>query len=213
MNVALEQDPRAVVQTGPGVPNWSWGSYGLRWTGPVKSDQNIRLWLVSPGMNRLLTVIRLLLLLLLAVRLWIDSGPRAARPSPAAAAVAAALLLFAAAARPAAAQDAIPDREMLDELKNRLARLEPCQPNCVSTSTLHVRLAGETLSFEAEVHAADSGAWPLPGPPASWSPSAVTVDGQVTGALARLDDGFLYVRVTPGVHRVRVSGPVPPPTR
>jgi len=209
VNSALEQDPRAVVQTGPGVPNWSWDSYGLGWTGPVKSDQTIRLWLISPGMNRLLTVIRLLLMLILAFRLLIDGGSRASRPSPAGAAAVAALLLFAMATRTAGAQDAIPDREMLDDMKTRLSRLEPCQPNCLSTSTLHVRLAGDTLAFEAEVHAADSGAWPLPGPPASWTPSAVTVDGQGTGALARLDDGFLYVRLAPGVHRVRVSGPVP----
>jgi len=210
VNSALEQDPRAVVQTGPGVPTWSWDSYGLGWTGPVKSDQTVRLWLVSPGLNRFLTVIRLLLMLILAVRLLIGGEPRPSRPSPANAAAVAALLLFAMTARPAAAQDAIPDREMLDDLKTRLSRLEPCQPNCLSTSTLHVRLSGDTLTFEAEVHAADSGAWPLPGPPASWTPSAVAVDGQATGALARLDDGFLYVRVGPGVHRVRLSGPVPP---
>jgi hypothetical protein len=49
MNTALEQDPRAVVQTGPGVPSWSWSSYPLGWSGPVKSDQTIRLWLVSPA--------------------------------------------------------------------------------------------------------------------------------------------------------------------
>jgi hypothetical protein len=210
LNTALEQDPRAVVQTGPGVPNWSWSSYGLAWTGPVKSDQTIHLWLASPRLNRFLTLVRLFLTLLLAVRLLIDGGAPVSRPSPAAAAAAAALLLFVMAARPAGAQDAIPDHEMLDEMKNRLARLEPCQPNCISTSTVHVRLAGDTLVFEAEVHAADAGAWPVPGPPASWAPSAVSVDGQATGALARLDDGFVYVRLTPGVHRVRVSGPVPP---
>ena len=207
MNIALEQDPRAVVQTGPGVPNWSWSSYGLGWTGPVKSDQTIRLWLVSPGMNRLLTLVRLFLVLLLAVRLLIDGSSLASRPSPTVAA--AVLLLFALAAGPAGAQDAIPDRELREEMKTRLSRLEACQPNCVSTSTLHVRLAGDTLGFEAEIHAADSGAWPLPGPPASWTPASVSVDGQSTSALARLDDGFLYVRVAPGVHRVVASGPVP----
>jgi hypothetical protein len=206
MNAALEQDPRAVVQTGPGVPSWTWSNYGLSWAGPVKSDQTIRLWLVSPGMNRFLTLVRLFLVLLLAVRLLINGSSLASPPSPAAAAVT--LLLFALLPRPVGAQEAIPDRELLDELKNRLARLEPCQPNCISTSTLHVRLGGDTLVFEAEVHAGDVGAWALPGPPASWAPTEVRVDGQVTGALARLDDGFLYVRVSPGVHRVRASGPV-----
>ena len=98
-------------------------------------------------------------------------------------------------------------------MKTRLSRLEPCQPNCVSTSTLHLRLAGDTLAFEAEVHAADSGAWPLPGPPASWTPSAVSVDGQATGALARLDDGSS----TSASRRVSIAcaspDPCPPRTR
>jgi len=209
MNAALEQDPRAVVQTGPGVPSWTWSNYGLGWAGPVKSDQTIRLWLVSPGLNRLLTLVRLFLVLLLAVRLLIDGSSLAARPSPAPPTTVAALLALALISRPAGAQEAIPDREMLDEMKNRLARLEPCQPNCISTSILHLRLGGDTLAFEAEVHAADAGAWPLPGPPASWTPAEVRVDRQATGALARLDDGFLYVRVAPGVHRVTASGPVP----
>jgi hypothetical protein len=151
--------------------------------------------------------VRLFLVLLLAVRLLIDGSSLVSRPSPAPAA--AALILLALVPRSAGAQDAIPDRAMLDQMKARLGRLEPCQPGCISTSTLRVQLGGDTLAFEAEVHAADAGAWPLPGPPASWTPSEVRVDGQATGALARLDDGFLYVRVTPGVHRVRASGPVP----
>ena len=33
-NVALEQDPKAVLQTGPGVPGWTWRSYSLTGAGP-----------------------------------------------------------------------------------------------------------------------------------------------------------------------------------
>jgi hypothetical protein len=207
LKVALEQDPRAVLQTGPGVPSWSWRSYPLAWSGPVKSDQTVRLFLVSSGLNRLITFLRLTLVLLLAGRLAVGGGLR-----PSAGAAAALLLaLLAWAPAPAAAQEGggFPDRALLEELKRRLTRPEPCQPNCISTSSLRLRLAEGALSFEAEVHAADAGAWAIPGPPSSWAPSRVRVDNQPSSALARLDDGFLYVRVSPGVHRLEVVGPAP----
>jgi hypothetical protein len=210
LNAALEQDPRAVLQTGPGMPTWTWRSYALAWSGPVKSDQTLRLFLVSPGWNRFLTVLRLLFVLLLATRLSIG-GTAALTPTGgggAAAALALALLLLAPASARAAESD-VPDRALLDELKRRLTRLEPCQPRCVSTSALRLRLTDASLVFEAEVHAADSGAWAIPGPPASWAPALVRVDGQATSALARLDDGFLYVRLRPGLHRIEAIGPSP----
>ena len=211
LNAALEQDPRAVLQTGPGMPGWSWRSYALTWSGPVKSDQTLRLFLVSPGWNRFLTVLRLLFVLLLAARLAVGgaSALDPTGPEGAATAVATLALLLLAPSSARAAESDVPDRALLEELKRRLTRVEPCQPHCVSTSTLRLRLADASLLFDAEVHAADAGAWAIPGPPASWAPAVVRVDGQATSALARLDDGFLYVRVGPGVHRIEAVGPVP----
>jgi hypothetical protein len=209
LNAALEQDPRAVLQTGPGMPSWSWRSYALHWSGPVKSDQTLRLFLVSPGWNRLLTILRLLFVLLLAGRLFLG-GALALAPSGSGAVTAAALtLLLVIPASVRAAGSDVPDRALLDELKRRLTRSQPCQPHCVVTSNLRLRLTDGSVVFAAEVHAADEGAWAIPGPPTSWAPTAVRVDGQETRALARLEDGFLYVRLGTGVHRIEVSGPAP----
>jgi hypothetical protein len=207
LNMALEQDPRAVLQTGPGMPSWSWRSYALTWSGPVKSDQSLGLFLVSPGWNRFITILRLLLVLMLAARLFVG-GAAALAPSGVGAAAAMALLLVLPSPVRAAESD-LPDRALLDELKRRLTRAEPCQPHCVATSALRLRLTDGNLSFEAEVHAGDAGAWAIPGPPSSWAPAVVRVDGQETNALARLDDGFLYVRLGAGVHRIEALGPAP----
>jgi hypothetical protein len=209
LNAALEQDPRAVLQTGPGMPNWSWHSYALNWSGPVKSDQTLRLLIVSPGWNRLLTVLRLFFVLLLAGRLLVGGATAALGGSGAATVAALALLLLAPASVRAAESTDLPDRALLDELKRRLTRTQPCQPHCVVASDLRLRLTDGSLVFEALVHAADAGAWALPGPPSSWAPAVVRVDGRATSALARLDDGFLYVRLDMGVHRIEVVGPVP----
>ena len=209
-NAALEQDPHAVLQTGPAVPSWRWRSLSLVWNGPVGRDHELRLWLVSPGMNLLLTLVRLALVGLLAAalllwprRLRLPALPR--RGAGAAAALAAALLLPAAAA----AQEP-PNRELLQELKRRLTRPAPCEPSCSTTASLLLRINDRRLSFSAEVHAAAAATWRVPGPVSTWVPTSVSVDGVRTAALARLGDGFLHVRLAPGVHRLEISGPTPP---
>jgi hypothetical protein len=209
-NIALEQDPKAVLQTGPGVPTWSWRSYSLTWSGPVRRDQTMRLFLASPGANRLLTLLRLGLLAALAYVLlagrW-PSLPRRPRVEPAATLVAAAVFLLPA---PARAQADAPRPEILEELKARLTRPAPCEPRCVATPSLVLRLGDSRLEISAEVHAAADGTWPVPGPVGSWTPATIRVDRAPAVAVARMASGFLHLRLPRGVHRVEAEGPVPP---
>jgi len=77
---SLQQlDPNAVVQTGPGLPNWSWRSYQLHITGPVHPERVIALTLITPGWERLLHTARALLILglfgLLTRWLWRQQRP------------------------------------------------------------------------------------------------------------------------------------------
>ena len=214
-NVALEQDPKAVLQTGPGVPAWSWRSYSLTWSGPVGRDHSMRLFLLSPGMNRLLTLLRLALLAALAYVLltgrW-PTLPRRTRPEPLAALLSFFVFSLALFASPALAraQSETPSPEILEELKQRLTRPAPCEPKCVTTPSLVLRIGDSRLALNAEVHAAADGAWPLPGPVGSWTPAEIRVDGAPAVAVARLASGFLHLRLSRGVHRVEAAGPVPP---
>jgi hypothetical protein len=213
LNVALEQDPKAIRQTGPGLPRWSWHRYTLSWTGPVGSDDRMRLFLASPGLNRLLTLLRLGLVALLAAVLLTGRWPRLPRRR-AAAATAAALLaaLSLAGVASARAQDetGTPSPAILQELRKRLTRPAACEPACVTTPSLRLGLAAGRLEVSAEVHAAADGTWPVPGPLATWAADRIRLDGAPAVAVAQLGDGFLHVRLRPGVHRVEVSGPVPP---
>ena len=229
LNSALQQDPHAVVQTGPGVPTWSWRSFTLSWSGPVDKDHRIRLFLLRPGANLALAFLRLGLIALLAVWLWrlgrgsaqpSTPGPTQALSGTTAALTLAALLLLVPASRaqevtdPNAArqQNAAPEApspEILEDLKARLTRPEPCQPHCVTTPFMALAIEGERLSFDAEVHAAARASWILPGPAEAWIPADVRVDGRTTPAAVRLEDGFLRVRLEPGVHRIEASGPLP----
>ena len=213
-NVALEQDPKAVLQTGPGVPSWAWRTYSLAWTGPVGRDHRMRLFLASPALNRALTAVRLVLVALLAWVVFTGRWPRRPRGrapegGAAVAGVTTLLLIALAGARVAEPADT-PSPQLLEELRKRLTRPAPCEPGCVTTPAMDLRVSDERLEVRAEVHAAADGTWAMPGPLASWAAADVRLDGTPAVAVAQLADGFLHLRLPPGVHRVELSGPLPP---
>ena len=70
MHQKLQQvDPNAVVQTGPGIPQWNWRSYNIKFAGPVTSERMIKFWLIPPHYMRLIYALRALALLLLGIGL------------------------------------------------------------------------------------------------------------------------------------------------
>ncbi len=110
-----QMDAGAVVQTGPGVPGWRWNVCTLSWSGPVTADQTVRLLLVSPWVERLLSLLRIAGVALLGLALldlgglarWgTGSGGRAGGSGGEAAGAAALAALLLAAAAPARAQEA-----------------------------------------------------------------------------------------------------------
>ena len=62
LNSNLRYEQNAQIQTGPAVPNWQWRSVSYGWQGPVAVGQTIRPVLLSSGWQRVLIVIRLMLL-------------------------------------------------------------------------------------------------------------------------------------------------------
>jgi hypothetical protein len=223
---AKQIDPNAVVQTGPGVPVWQWRSYHLAWQGPVKSDQELRLYLLSPGKAFFLAILRIAgWLALLALLLgWRPPFRRAPIASEAAAAeddtavdrgwTAAAIVLMAlmlAPTSPVSAQEptpaAAPPADLLAELETRLTRPPECAPDCLELSRLVLRAGPGGLQVEADLHAAATAAWALPGPASAFVPSEVVVDGRPASAIRLQEDGFLALRLERGVHRVSLRGP------
>jgi hypothetical protein len=221
---SLQQDPNAVVQTGPGIPNWRWRSWHLGWSGPVSADHELRLWITPPWVGLVLALARVLLLLAVAGRLvrvsWpgpgeVGSGSAGVSPgarSAVAAAALAVLLLAPTMARAGAGQSVAPPPpgDLLEALERRLLARDDCHPACVDTSLLSLSVKDGVLEVRAEVHAGDEGAWPIPGPIANWRPARAWLDGAASDALALGAQGFLLLRVPAGRHEVRLSGPVPP---
>ncbi len=200
----LQYDSKAVIQVGEGVPQWSWRGVSYGWNGPVKEDQQVRPVLIPPGMQRILTIVRVALLLALAAWL-LDARKlgRLVRPGAAAMIAAWCGLLWLAGAPAARAE--FPDKELLETLRQRLNEKPDAYPNAADIPQARLVLDGRKLRVEAEIHAAIETAVPLPGRLPAWSPLAVTVDGQPAAALRR-GDGFLWLVLPAGVHQVRVEG-------
>ncbi|HKU43956.1 MAG TPA: hypothetical protein VJR89_37605, partial [Polyangiales bacterium] len=201
----VDHDPEAVVQTGPGLPDWHFQSWQLRWSGPVARDHRFQLILVPPGLNRLLSVLRVALIALLLFAIVRAAGAFRRTPPTAAALAAACLALLGAPG----AQAQFPDSTLLEQLRTRVTQPPDCRPECVGVGELELSVGASGLSLRAEVHAQDRTSVRVPGPLALWAPERVRLDGSEAHLIAH-EDGFLHVRVTPGVHVLEVTGPLPP---
>jgi hypothetical protein len=207
-------DPRAVVQTGPGLPSWNWRMLILNWRGPVEKNQRLRLILVPPSVNLGLSFARVILLALLA--LCVLPVPVSSHPGTAVRKMGLArglsLLLIGivlmAAAAPAARAD-IPPAEMLNELRQRLLKNPDCFPDCATSPRMSLQASLTSLQIRFEVHAGAATGVPLPGGAEQWVPRTVAIDGAPASGLTRTADGVLWAHVGPGAHQIVMEGPLP----
>jgi hypothetical protein len=221
-------DPNAIVQTGPGLPEWSWRSWQLQWTGGVGADERVDLWLMPPWGSALLAILRVLTALGLALLLAApkrfsrrSSGgdfdvTQAMRRAPWLALV----VVCATSAAPKVASgtegsagamvvDGEVWRELVADLKNRLMAARICKGPCAVavSSNMQVNKTGFDWSFE--IHAQQAAVWAVPGPLEPWRVTSVELGELPTSALRRSAAGFLEVRLPAGVHQLRVRGKTP----
>jgi len=212
---ASQVDPGDVVQTGPGIPRWSWSRYSLEWSGPVSSEHNIRLFLLPPWAEALLSLLRVLGFVALAIRLGDSRRALPSLGSPSASPAAGALLVLLGGIMatvllaPAAAQaQTVPGSKTLAELGSYLSKGPECASSgCVEVPRMTLRATQKEVRIEAEVHVLSPSAWRIPGPSDSWMPARVLVDGVEVRALRRGSDDFLALRLEAGRHSVVVTGP------
>jgi len=206
----LRYESKAKIQTGPAEPEWNWNLVSCGWNGPVSADETIRPVFISQTMHRVLTVVRLVLLVLLGGLLL---RPRDKTPAPTlpgkVPAVAALLLLTLL--MPTQSFGQLPDRELLTTLRDRLLETSDAYPNAADIPSVDLNVSDGRIAMNTEIHAAVQVAVPLPGKLPSWSPLSVTVDGARESVLRR-DDGYLWVLIPEGVHHVSVEGLLPTAT-
>ena len=203
-------DPNARIQTGPAQPKWNWNSIRCAWDGPVKQDQQIRLLLISLTQHRLLTVVRLALLMLMVAvllgqRRWRLRIPKRSTTQTAAMLLIPMATLFLGSGTTTAQ---IPDEKMLETLRERLLETPDAYPNAADIPSVHLKIEDNQIEMKAVVHAALEVAVPLPGRLPALSPVSVTMDGE-NEVLVTRRDGYLWVLSPPGVHEFVVNSMLP----
>jgi hypothetical protein len=200
-------DPNAKLQTGPGLPEWTWRSYPVTWNGPVQQGQELSVYIVNPAVNLFLNLFRVCIVLLLAwklIRKPVEELLVHARQM----ATAALVLLIAGGTTffPDESLASYPPQIMLKELQQRLLEPPDCLPQCADIAHMSIRLDPALASFTLQAHAAENLTMPLPVPLHDWTPSQVTIDGEPANALFRDSSGTLWVYVDKGVHEIAVQG-------
>ncbi|MEK7990098.1 MAG: hypothetical protein VSS52_003765 [Thiotrichaceae bacterium] len=214
----VQIDPNAQVQTGPGLPHWQWQTVEMGWNGPVQQQQNIKLWLISPQINRLLGFARVILLSTLIGLLMLSLWKRYKKhneqlsfklDSFAWLAMGVWLAMLSISVPLQAATSDYPPQYLLNELKQRLLEPPECLPNCATSPRMSLELNGNQLSLRLEVHTYTATAIPLPGSADQWLAQQVFVNGEQAEALMRDERGQLWVKLDKGIHQVQLNGVVP----
>jgi hypothetical protein len=200
--------PDAMLQTGPGIPNWRYLKYLLRWSGPVDEKQTFRLTIVPPLLMSVWRIFGLLAaaaLLISLVRLAFGV-PRNWRLPPWQSSTAAVLIVCVAASVFAPrAQAQTPDPSVLGELKKRLSAPAKCVPDCVEAVMATIIVDGDRLEVQMDVHTQASVAFGIPQAGQQWIIERVAIDDRPTDSVSRVAEQ-LQVPLTAGVHRVTIAG-------
>ena len=203
-------DPNATLQTGPGLPDWSWRKVYLSWSGPSDQQQRTQLILLSPTTNMVLNFLRvwflfILLMLVFEFRLKTNTVKKAAKAS-----VIFSVFFSAALLTPSGdTYAAFPDDKLLSELKQRLTKAPDCLPGCAAVANLHINIGSSNISLTSTVHAHQAVAIPLPARADQWLPGKISMDEKTVRSLYRTSDGVLWIAVAPGIHTIKLSGSVP----
>ena len=214
-------DPNAMIQTGPGLPSWTLNQYKIYWSGPVRNDQTISMTLISPAMNSILNILRIIFILLLAWRL-VDVSKRqikksldkqfnkaSTNASTNALSLSSMLLLGGLLLLSAQTSEAsFPTKALLEELKTELNKPAECLPQCASIESIGIELSAQKLSFKLLVHALEDVSIPLPVPVKQWMPANILLDGEPASGLFRQNSPQLWLFLAKGSHSVEINGRV-----
>jgi hypothetical protein len=207
-----EIDPHATIQTGPGLPQWTWQALPLRWNGPVQQRQTVDLVFLSPPVTLVLHLLRVACLAALVLCMLGVSGHSEPRPQRPVQTHLGLLLIMALllGGLPVEALADVPDASLLQELKTRLLAPPECLPACAQIPRMRLEISAQAMHARLNIHAYETVAVPLPGHADHWFPMLISIDGTPATGLWRDDQGQLWLALTPGIHQIILEGPMPP---
>jgi len=195
------------VQTGPGLPKWTWNAVHFSNSGPLSAGQRLSVYYSPPWLTSVWRILAVLLvslysglLLVRLSRLYPVDTVRLRANAPLA--VAAVLSLTFISESPNTVAQSYPPQYLLQELETRLTRAPECLPNCASLNNGTIVIADRVMNLAFEVYVDADIALPLPNGHGSWHLQAVNVDKKPAVLMQR--EG-LYIHLNKGHHLVRLT--------
>ncbi|MCC6952932.1 MAG: hypothetical protein IT290_02320, partial [Deltaproteobacteria bacterium] len=186
-----------VVQSGPAEPTWTWKQHRFAFAGPVAPGHRASIYLLSPWMTSILSVIRVGLLFCLAAIFFRRAGY--SLPSKMVPEIAIGLLLFLPTQ---SASAEFPGRELLAELESRMESERCRQATCASFDELEIRVQENMVRGVAKISATAPTVVTVPGPLDQLPISSIRLNGKETTSIRRSSTGFLQVLVPRGASRL-----------
>ena len=200
---SIQIDPKELIQTGPGLPEWRWKQIHLNWNGPVTPEQKISFIFISPRINTILAFVRVLLLTLLIagfLRQCLIFGKKHKNTTRAATLGMLLFLLFPLSFAPQTAQAEIPSQEILAELQNRLLKPHDCDDQCATINSCTIRIDNDVLKVELQLDTLVRAAVALPGKNRFFD--TILLNNRAAKILRQDSQGNPLVRLEPGSHTV-----------
>ena len=207
--VVDQVDLKAKVQTGPGLPQWRWRQVYLSWNGPVEQGQKVEMIFLSPWVNKVLNVVRVILLVIFSVCVICGKEGLGVPLSPPSSAVSMVLIPMLLMGGIDVARADIPDTAVLKQLREKLLSPPECLPSCAQIQRLKLKVSSSTITLEAEIHAEEPVAIPIPVPAGAWIPRKALINREHSVDLFRTEDQKLWLNVAKGISTVMYSGPLP----
>lgn len=192
--------------SGPALPAWHWKQYQIYVAAPVGPESLLRFYLLPPSVNRALSGVRVLVLLVLTILVYRSLGfrlPQVAGPSSAAIS---ALLLFVF---PLTAGADVPSDRMLDELHERLAQQRCTRPECAVIDECAISIDQGLITVRLVASSTGVSAVTIPGILDLYRAPTVSRNGTATVALRRSGANFLEVSTVDGRNEIILSAPLP----
>ncbi|MCP4494989.1 MAG: hypothetical protein GY820_47960 [Gammaproteobacteria bacterium] len=205
-------DPDSKIQTGPGMPEWIARYTSFSWSGPVDSTQEISITYISPAINLLLAIFKVLFITFLGLRLiemkqFLPENLQTSFPAKFMSIPVMGILTLGAIIAPSsdAIASSFPTPELLNELEQRLTEKNDCLPYCANIQQMLISANHNELIFRLNVHSELNSYITLPVQTKSWQPEFVLVNDK-EARLSKNGQGFLMVKVDEGDNDLIISG-------
>ncbi|HEB27626.1 MAG TPA: hypothetical protein ENI05_07590 [Porticoccus sp.] len=203
------------VQTGPGLPTWTWNSVGFKSSGPVPANQTLSIYYSTPLVTSIWRVISVFLVALYAgiviirlARLSQFKGAESVGTPGATTAVLGMGLVFllGATSCPTVMAEDYPPKYLMDSLEKRLTKAPDCLPKCASLNDGRIAVSGSDITIQFNAYVDADMALPLPRSHGTWALELVSEKGQLLPL--RKGQENHYVRLSKGHHLISVKGKI-----